>query len=144
MLIDILNYRMPRAPKPLGVRWPLRPGCPKAAKLMDQAEADVLAHLQFPAAHRVKIYSPNPLERLNKEVKRRTNGVGIFPNEARTRRLIVEPLREQNEEWQLQHRYRSQHPMVVDTMTKPDGVAALPAGVTPSAKPEFTLRIYTP
>lgn len=105
----------------------LRPRFPKAAELMDQAEADVLAHLQFPTAHRVKIHSTNPLERLNKEVKRRANVVGIFPNEASIRRLIGAVLMEQNEEWQLQHRYLPQHTMVADTVTEPGGVAALPA-----------------
>ena len=55
---------------------------------MDQAEDDVLAHLHFPLAHRVKLHSTNTLERLNKEVKRRANVVGIFPNVASIRRLI--------------------------------------------------------
>lgn len=55
---------------------------------MDAAEFDVLGHQDFPAAHRVKIHSTNTLERLNKEIKRRANVVGIFPNEASIRRLI--------------------------------------------------------
>lgn len=89
----------------------LRGRFPKAAALMDGAEADVLAHLEFPAAHRVKLHSTNTLERLNKEVKRRANVVGIFPNQASIRRLIGAVLMEQNEEWQLQHRYLPQHTM---------------------------------
>lgn len=89
----------------------LRSRFPKAAALMDQAETDVLAHLHFPAAHRVKLHSTNPLERLNKEVKRRANVVGIFPNQTSIRRLIGAVLMEQNEEWQLQHRYLPQHTM---------------------------------
>ena len=90
----------------------LRTRFPKAAALMDQAEADVQAHLHFPLAHRVKLHSTNTLERLNKEVKRRANVVGIFPNVASIRRLIGAVLMEQNEEWQLQHRYLPQHTML--------------------------------
>jgi transposase-like protein len=90
----------------------LRTRFPKAAALMDQAEADVLAHLHFPLAHRVKRHSTNTLERLNKEVKRPANVVGIFPNAASIRRLIGAVLMEQNEEWQLQHRYLPQHTML--------------------------------
>ncbi len=105
----------------------LRPRFPKAAELMDQAEADVLAHLQFPAVHRLKIHSTNPLEwRLNKEVKRRAHVVGIFPNEASIRRLIGAVLMEQNEEWQLQHRYLPQHTML-DTLIETNPLEALPA-----------------
>ncbi len=61
--------------------------------------------MDFPAQHRTKIHSTNPIERLNKEVKRRADVVGIFPNEASIIRLIGTVLLEQNDEWQLQHRY---------------------------------------
>jgi putative transposase len=104
----------------------LRARFPKAAALMDTAEADVLAHLNFPAAHRVKLHSTHTLERLNKEVKRRANVVGIFPNEASIRRLIGAALMEQNEEWQLQHRYLPQHTMT-ETSAETGNLAALTA-----------------
>jgi putative transposase len=65
----------------------------------------VLAYMNFPAQHRVKIHSTNPIERLNKEVKRRADVVGIFPNEGAIVRLIGAVLLEANDEWQLQHRY---------------------------------------
>jgi transposase-like protein len=82
-----------------------RPRWPKLAALMDDSEHDVLAYLGFPAQHRVKLRSTNPLERLNKEVKRRADVVGIFPGESSIVRLIGAVLLEQNDEWQLQHRY---------------------------------------
>ena len=72
---------------------------------MDEAETDVLAYMNFPAQHRTKLHSTNPLERLNKEVKRRADVVGIFPNEESIIRLIGAVLMEANDEWQLQHRY---------------------------------------
>ena len=83
----------------------LRGRWPKLGALMDEAEEDVLAYMTFPSQHRVKLHSTNPLERLNKEVKRRADVVGIFPNEDSIVRLIGAVLLEQNDEWQLQHRY---------------------------------------
>jgi putative transposase len=83
----------------------LRPRWPKLAALMDESEHDVLAFMAFPAQHRTKLHSTNPLERLNKEVKRRADVVGIFPDEKSILRLIGAVLLEQNDEWQLQHRY---------------------------------------
>jgi putative transposase len=65
----------------------------------------VLAYMGFPAQHRAKLHSVNPLERLNKEVKRRADVVGIFPSEPSILRLIGAVLLEANDEWQLQHRY---------------------------------------
>jgi len=83
----------------------LRPRWPKLAALMDDSEHDVLAYMAFPFQHRTKLHSTNPLERLNKEVKRRADAVGIFPNEASITRLIGAVLLEQNDEWLIQHRY---------------------------------------
>ena len=77
----------------------LRGKFPKLGALMDEAENDVLAFMTFPRAHWTQIYSTNPLERLNAEIKRRTNVVGIFPNDASITRLVGAMMLEQNDEW---------------------------------------------
>ena len=102
----------------------LRPRSEKLAKLMDEAEPDVLAFMTFPSEHRTKIHSTNPLERVNKEIKRRTNVVGIFPNDEAIVRLVGAILLEQNDEWAVSRRY-----MALETVARLDD----PDDVTPTA-----------
>ncbi len=98
---------------------------PKLAALMDEAEADVLAYMGFPAQHRTKLHSTNPIERVNHEIKRRSGVVGIFPNEAAITRLIGPLLLEQNDEWAVQ---RSRY-MTLETIATlgDDPTVGLPA-----------------
>jgi putative transposase len=83
----------------------LREKFPKLATMMEAAENEVLSFMEFPKEHRVKIHSTNVLERLNGEVKRRSDVVGIFPNERAIRRLVGALLLEQNDEYTIQKRY---------------------------------------
>ena len=82
----------------------LRPRFPQAAELLEHAAEDLLAHLHFPREHRRRLHSTNPLERLHKEIKRRTNVVGIFPNRASLTRMVATLLQEQDDEWQVADR----------------------------------------
>jgi transposase-like protein len=86
---------------------------PKIAELLEGAEEDLLAFYRFPAAHRPKLRSTNPLERLNKEIGRRSDVVGIFPNDASAIRLVGAMLIEQNDEWLVCRRYLSEESLAL-------------------------------
>ena len=86
-------------------RWP------RAAKVLAGGEEEMLTTMSFPQEHWTRIYSTNPLERLNKEVKRRTNVAGIFPNTDAVLRLVGSVLLEIHEEWQVGRRTFGQESM---------------------------------
>jgi transposase-like protein len=91
----------------------LRERAPKLAELMDNAREDVLAYTAFPREHWPQIASTNPLERLNGEIKRRTDVVGIFPNAAAIVRLAGALMLEQNDEWAVSRRTMSLESLAV-------------------------------
>jgi len=87
----------------------------------------VLAYKSFPRDHWTKIHSTNPLERLNKEIKRRTNVVGIFPNEAAITRLVGALMLEQNDEWAITRRYMTLETVAAICDTPPMDPATIAA-----------------
>jgi putative transposase len=103
----------------------IRPKVPKLAAIMDEAEHDVLAYMTFPRGLRVKLHSIDPIERLNGEIRRRTEVVGIFPNDDAIVRLVGALLLEQNDEWAVRRaRY-----MTLETISRmsDDPLIGLPA-----------------
>ena len=103
----------------------IRPKVAKLAAIMDEAEHDVLAYMTFPREHRAKLHSINPIERINGEIKRRTEVVGIFPNDNAIVRLVGALLLEHNDEWAVQRaRY-----MTLETIAplSDDPLISLPA-----------------
>ncbi len=123
----------------------MRTKLPKLATLMDTAEEDVLDYMTFPAQHRAKLHSTNPIKRLNGEIKRRTDVVGIFPNEASIRRLVGAILMEQTEERTVQRgRY-----MTLETFAPvcDDDMVSLPAAQRdwpnrPASEPEARRQLH--
>jgi transposase-like protein len=107
----------------------LTPVAPKVAALLTAAEEDLLAFYRFPASHWPKLRSTNNLERVNKEIARRSDVVGIFPNDASVIRLVGALLIEQNDEWLLTRGYLSQESIALVLEDQGDGdgseVAAL-------------------
>lgn len=105
----------------------LREKYPKLAAMMDEARDDVLAYMDFPREHWAQIASTNPIERLNGEVKRRSDVVGIFPNDRAVVRLVGALMLEQNDEWAVCRRYMALEglkPVSDDPLIKLPAVAA--------------------
>jgi len=110
---------------------------------MDDAENEVLAYMDFPRAHWLQIHSTNPLERLNAEIKRRTNVVGIFPNDAAITRLVGAMLLEQNDEWSLNRRYMQLEGLQSLSDTAPTRVSAIQGAECRASQP-FRAHGLTP
>jgi putative transposase len=99
----------------------LEPRLPKIARLLEEAEDDVLAFYAFPAEHWPKLRSTNPLERFNREIGRRTDVVGIFPDDASVIRLVSMLAIEANDEWLVGRSYISQGSMATLYERQTDG-----------------------
>ena len=125
----------------------LRPHAPKVAALLEDAEADLLAFYAFPAEHWSKLRSTNPLERVNREIGRRSDVVGIFPNDAALLRLAGMLLLEQNDEWLVGRRYLSESSMALVLAkpghNQPRSQGGPPAHRITTAVNPPTIRSYT-
>jgi putative transposase len=104
----------------------LHPRFPEAAELLDEAGEDVLAFTAFPVSHGHQIWSNNPLERLNKEIRRRSDVVGIFPKHSAIIRLVGAVLAEQHDEWAIARRYLPLHTLVAPTPLAFSPLTSLP------------------
>ena len=107
---------------------------PKVCELLEAAEEDLIAFYAFPPEHWTKLRSTNPLERVNKEIGRRTDVVGIFPNDAAVIRLAGALLSEQNDEWLVQRRYLSVESMAL-TLAEPRPSSLRPSRRCPVSPP---------
>ena len=106
----------------------LRPRVPKLAALMDAAEHDVLAYMDLPREHRAMLHRTSLIERLKGEIKRRTDVVGIFPNEAAITRLVGAILLEQSDEWAIQRaRYMTLETIIAISVTESVSLPAVAA-----------------
>ena len=102
----------------------------KLGALMDASREDVLAYMDYPKEHWAQIASTNPLERVNKEIKRRADVVGIFPNDEAVVRLVGALMLEQSDEWAVSRRYFSLESLARLADTHPSQLPAVAAGAS--------------